>query len=589
MEKLFNSLIKLGVFEKIDFHFAECITDISNENNAVIKIASALVSKKLREGNICIELNNAGRELANYIPDLDEDQFLNAMSEALCESEIVGSPGDVTPLILDKKNRLYLYRYWKYQEDLAKDILQRLQVRGTHKENDESKLEMALSRLFPSGNVDEEPDLQKIGARTAYLRNICVISGGPGTGKTTTVAKILALLVELMNIKEDEIVLCAPTGKAAGKLGDAIAAAKQKINASEDVLARIPEAASTIHRLLGYRNNSVRFFYNKNNKLDIKVIVVDEASMIDLSMMSKLLEAVPQDAKIIFLGDKDQLASVEAGSVLSDICAAAAANIELENSVVFLTKSYRFSNDSGIGQISRMISNGEIGKACDLITSGKYEDLLISDFDPSSVTFHEKIVAGFKKYLQIISIYGPERIAEIFNSFDNFRILCALREGPTGINFVNHKVENILETAGLKTSGNWYVGKPIMITVNDYSQNLFNGDVGLIMRDPVDNTLKAYFQSNEKNKYRKLQIQRLPQHETAYAMTVHKSQGSEFNKVLFILPEREESLVLSRELTYTAITRAKEQLEINGSVNVFKRSLTERISRISGLMDELIS
>ncbi len=454
------------------------------------------------------------------------------------------------------------------------------------------------------------------------------------------------------------IALAAPTGKAAARLQEAIKTARQSLDCPEAVKARIPEGASTIHRLLGSIPGSPYFRHDDQSPLAVDVLVVDEASMVDLPLMSKLLQALPKKARLILLGDKDQLSSVEAGAVLGDICetgeeafyspafAAACRSLcgcRLESSrvarplgvrkpkdcLVELKKSYRFSGESGIALLSRAVRNGDGETAIAVLRSRSHPDLSWND-PPSGANLSRairgEVIEGYRGYLeeaQFLAHHPPRdpqtKLQEIFRLFENFRILCAVREGPLGVATANHLVENILEEARLLTrTRRWYVGRPVLIRRNDYSLRLFNGDIGLCLpqtlllpemppdsgtphpSDPSDplspdhspdagpSTAVDYrvFFTAPDGRFRSFHPQRLPEHETVYAMTVHKSQGSEFDNVLFILPDR-ESRILTRELVYTAITRARKRVSVLGTERILRSAVSHATRRLSGLSDAL--
>ena len=472
------------------------------------------------------------------------------------------------------------------------------------------KLKAGLERIFPSAQSDDI-DWQKVAAFAALTRKFCVISGGPGTGKTLTVAKILTLLLEQVHPKSLRIALTAPTGKAAARLQEVVRKAKEKLSCSEIIKESIPEEASTIHRLLGSIPGSPYFHHNEKNPLPVDVLVVDEASMVDLALMSKLVRALPMKASLILLGDKDQLSSVEAGAVLGDICDTG--NVHnfsrqfsmllekvtgyriptegqkipktmINDSIVQLQKSYRFGVKSGIGALSQAVKEGDSNRAFALLKSGDYPDIKWKDLPKGSyfsTSIKSQILRGYSGYLK------ADEPREIFRLFECFRILCAIREGPYGVFALNLLTELILKEQKLITpERKWYRGRPILITRNDYQLQLFNGDVGITLSDPeADNELRLFFPDGS-GSFRKLHHLRLPEHETVYAMTVHKSQGSEFDKVLFILPDRNNP-ILTRELIYTGITRAKESIEIWGIEAIFKAAVSSKIERASGLRDAL--
>ncbi|OQX21496.1 MAG: exodeoxyribonuclease V subunit alpha [Desulfobacteraceae bacterium IS3] len=556
-------------FSPLDIHFKNFAANLAQKDMPEISLAAALVSLYKGEGHICVQISP---NMEIPITQSESEEWLGKLRKSI----VVGKPGEYKPLILDDKSRLYLYRYWEYQEKLAEFIRNR--IAAPVKDIDINLLEQGLERFFPPNPDADESDWQKIAAQTALTRKFCVISGGPGTGKTTTVTKILALL--LAQNRDMKIALAAPTGKAAARLQEAILREKKKA-AYETVRDSIPEAASTLHRLLGAVADSPYFRHNAKNPLSADVVVTDEASMVDMALMSKLVQSLLPETRLILLGDKDQLASVEAGAVLGDICDSGC------DGIVQLQKSYRFGAESGIGEVSRAVNAGKADDALRDMRDGNYADICWKNL-PSDLNrqIRDSIFEGFSEYLNAVA--RKEQPMEIFRNFERFRILCALREGPYGVNTLNSLTEEILKTKHLirpyKTA--WYAGRPVMITRNDYNLHLFNGDVGLMLPDPESkNELRVFFPVSGET-MRKLHPLRLPEHETVYAMTVHKSQGSEFEKVLLLLPDK-DSPVLTRELVYTGITRAIKQAELWGTEAVFRTAVSRAIRRTSGLRDAL--
>lgn len=594
-----------GILSSLDLHFARFLERLSGRPSPELVVAAALVSASTREGHICLDLSTP-----NGMPLSLPFSEKSAWWKRLGESDVVGYPGEYKPLILDERARLYVFRYWDYQAKLANFI--RSRIRAVDESLDRTLLKQGLSRLFPAQS-DDDMDWQKVAVLTALIQRFTVISGGPGTGKTTTVAKILALLLESRDAEKLRIGLVSPTGKGASRLEEAIRKAKRTLDCDDRIRDAIPEEASTIHRLLGTIAGSPYFRYHENNKLPLDALIVDEASMVDLPLMSKLVQALPMQCRLILLGDKDQLASVEAGAMLADICDAGQSlafsksfshevqtlsgyKMESEKGnedapsmrdcIVYLTKSYRFKGESGIAALSRAVNDGDGEAALSIIQHKGPEDIAWRDLRP----LHERtgvikgaVIQGFRSLLKARDPF------EVFERFDDFKILCGLREGPYGVNAVNTMVEKILREEHLiKADGQWYPGRPVLITTNDYSLRLFNGDMGIALPDPgAGGELRVFFQGPD-GKLRKFHPLRLPEHETTYAVTVHKSQGSEFDEVLLILPDR-DSPVLSRELVYTAITRARERVEIWGNPDVLRNAVARRTVRASGLKDALLS
>jgi exodeoxyribonuclease V alpha subunit len=604
---LVDSLLKANTFSPLDVHFGKLMAGLSGKGTEELFLAAALASHYRREGHICFDLSSrAGKKIQEEDPDSPVCPKLGKWLSILEREEVVGKPGEYRPLVLDG-SRLYLYRYWDYEKQLIDNL--RGRILNDPAEVNPELLKDGLKRLFPQTSPGET-DWQKVAAFASVLKRFCVISGGPGTGKTFTVAKIMALLLE-QKLQPLRIALAAPTGKAAARMQEAIKNARDGLNCPEDVKAAIPAEASTIHRLLGTIPDSPYFRFDAQNPLPADVVAVDEASMVDLALLSKLAQAIPSSSRIILLGDKDQLASVEAGAVLGDICdtgndhgfsshflrlyqkVAGEKIIEraggpsapgIGDSIVQLRKSYRFGPASGIGEVSRAVNEGDGPRAVQLLKSGSYGDVQWRGLprpETLPAALREKAIEGFRPYLK------EGELANIFDLFIRVRILCALREGPYGVHTLNLLVEQILRDEGLiRREGRWYRGRPVLITRNDYHLRLFNGDVGITLPDPdAGGELRVFFPGPEGTP-RKYPPLRLPEHDTVFAMTVHKSQGSEFDRVLFLMPDRSVP-VLTRELVYTAITRAKEKVEVWGREEIFQTAVSRRISRTSGLRDAL--
>jgi len=604
-------LYRHGILSLLDIHFARFTARVAGGDVPELSLAAALVSSYTRQGHICLDLSSvSGGELLEgenggepiVCPELKE------WLRKLGKSTVVGKPGEYKPLILDDRPRLYLFRYWDYQEKLADSIRRR--VREHTRNIDMSALKQDLERLFPADQA-KGIDWQRVAAFAALMKRFSVISGGPGTGKTTAVGAILALLLEQGDPKSLKMALAAPTGKAAARLQETIRGTRRALPCPDGIKEAIPEEASTIHRLLGSIPDSPYFRHNAKNPLPLDVVVVDEASMVDLALMSKLIQALPAQARLILLGDKDQLASVEAGAVLGDICDTGTEhgfstrfcrdikNVTgyeidrgrkghdesgIQDCIVQLQKNYRFGSDSGIGAVGHAVNAGDADRAVELAKGGTYGDITWKELPyrhALAQVIRTPVIQGYGEYLRAIDS------REVFQVFERFRILCALRQGPYGVSSINLLVEQILKEENLiRPDRRWYPGRPILITSNDYNLRLFNGDMGVVLPDPsVHGELRVFFPAPGGTP-RRLHPLRLPEHETVYAMTVHKSQGSEFDRVLLLLPDR-ESPVLTRELIYTGITRARESVEIWGSESVFRTAVSRCIERTSGLRDAL--
>ena len=514
---------------------------------------------------------SAGHSCAFVSPELRPE---------LLGSRVIGEPGAERPLILDPANRLYLHRYWQYEQRLAEAIGAR--VAAAPPALDAALLEADLHKFLPVEKPDRAAD-QRAAARTAAGSRFCLITGGPGTGKTRTVAVVLALLASQAAGKPLRVLLAAPTGKAAIRLTESIRQVLDTI--APGTLPGLE--AMTLHRLLGLTPNSAHPRWDEAHPLAADTVIVDEASMIDLALMAKLFAAVPPAARLILLGDSDQLASVETGHVLGDICAAGreAPQGPLGGSICELRENFRVQRDSDrVRELSGLVNAGAAEQAVELLESLPTPDLTGKPLPPASrLAEHlaEPIVAGFRAALSAAS---P---AEALAALGSFRLLCALREGPYGVANLNRMAESALARAGLLVpEKRHYSGRVIMVLRNDYQLRLYNGDIGILLPDPASGgDLRAWF-PGEKGGARALPPSRLPDHETAWAMTVHKSQGSEFSRLLLILPDQ-DTPVLTRELIYTAITRARIGVELWSRPEVLAAAIHRQTRRTGGLREKL--
>jgi exodeoxyribonuclease V alpha subunit len=623
-----------GNFDPLDVHFADFLVRRNGADSPPLRLAALLVSRAGRAGHICLNLADmagrpvvpadsggeggpwaasqsvpvrarpTGNPMETNIPPTAPD--LEAWRETLLNTAVVGRPGDFRPLILDEQNRLYLHRYHEYEQTLAEEIRRRL---AEPPQVDRGNLAEGLRALFPAEDAGDpaETNWPQVAAAAALTRRFCVISGGPGTGKTTTVARILALLLQ-QHGPDFRVALAAPTGKAAARLSEAIRQQREKLPKS--VRDAVTGAAVTLHRLLGWLPGPGRFRRGPENPIPAEAVVVDEASMVDLALMSRLASALRPDARLILLGDRDQLASVEAGAVLGDICDtgtvhrfskkfcealsdltgappscdfAQAETADLADGIVELQRSYRFKESSGIRAVSRAVNAGDGDAALRRARSGEFDDIGWRPLPARAeleAALTEPVRRTFGAYLKQLG--EPEAA---FSAFNGFRLLCAVRSGPFGVENVNRLAERILRRAGMiKGGGEWYPGRPVMVTRNDYSLRLFNGDVGLVLPDDKGGT--AVFFPEESGGLRRVAPLRLPAHETVFAMTVHKSQGSEFDRLLLLLPDA-DAAVLTRELVYTGLTRAIHRADLWAAPRILRAAVERPIRRTSGLRDAL--
>lgn len=572
--------------------------------------------------------------LPDWLDALRASPLVRAVNLALPDAT---QPDRGQPLVLSgsaDQPLLYLRRYWLHERQVADEVLQRTAGRQPV---DEALARQWLDRLFDApGDVAAAPselDWQKLACGVAMRAGLTVITGGPGTGKTYTAARLLALLLAMATEPQRlRVALAAPTGKAAARLRQAIDTSmqelKQRVGTELDLEAFTQRigAARTLHALLGARPDTRQFRFNANHLLDVDILIVDEASMIHLEMMSALLQAMPADAKLILLGDKDQLASVEAGAVLGDLCrdvvqgqydtetaryanaacgqilspeflAHGHASTPLAQQTVMLRKSRRFGGR--IGQLATAINDGNSALAQELITSDT-SGVLHATPRPTVVSVLDLAVRGrpgadacYADYLRLVNVRPSGDVADasghddwvksVLVAFDRFRILCAVHDGDWGTRSLNQSVQSALADAGLlKPRGEWFAGRPVMITRNDAQLGVFNGDVGVALPgERGDSALRVYFLDGDS--LRSVGVSRLSYAETAFAMTVHKCQGSEFWHTALVLPKG-GAKVLTRELVYTGITRARQNFTlIEGQEGLLAGSIARRSQRASGL------
>ena len=560
---------------------------------------AALTSHQWGRGHACLDLATLQTQAAALLGWSDEQTAALPSDLHNAASTLPWTQGDASPLVLTEDaqgTRLYLRRAWMAEQTICQSIAQRLALPCEVP----ADLQQRLDVLFPHTS-NGEPDRQRLACEVAAQHRITLITGGPGTGKTTTVVKLLSLLVSTSS-RDLTIHLAAPTGKAAARLTESIRSALTQMPA--DVQTRIPTQAQTLHRLL--QTNS-RSHHNDGqvHQLATDVVVVDEASMIDLEMMARLLQAVPATARLILLGDKDQLASVEAGAVMSQLCTGSL----LQQQTVTLTHSHRFDAHSGIGQWARTVNanvadNTSALKALwnaapDWLASLPLQQSIDGETSEPDVTRLQLTHAndaklavglryGWRYWLALLDAHrthnkqaaqpcSDAQALALLNAFTEFCVLCAVREGPLGVVQLNAHIEHAL---GLGASA-WYVGRPVMVTRNDYALERMNGDIGLCLPGP-DGVLRVAFPAADGG-VRWVMPSRLDSVETVFAMTVHKSQGSEFAHVLLVIPAQ-ESAVLTRELVYTGLTRARQRLTLWApQLGVLWKACARRVLRSGGL------
>jgi exodeoxyribonuclease V alpha subunit len=654
-----EQLLKMSKIRAIDMAFADFVysEELALDASAssareCLTMLAAYVSMQSGEQHSCIALEKLGQPFSGVyrFPELSVvlSYIENARTFANVAAKVVNVDEQTAKPLILQNGKLYLQRYWQYESQLAAIIREKAAKTLT--------LDIATAQTLLSDLFDEHDnagsqilDWQKIAVCIAASQTLSFITGGPGTGKTTTVTKLLALLQGLAakkgtahNKRVLNIQLVAPTGKAAARLTESISAAKQKLPAELQV--NLPEQCQTIHRLLGAKPQSPYFKANASHPLHLDVLVLDEASMVDLPLMAKLFAALPQHAQIILLGDQDQLASVETGSVLSDICAASHFqsdnfndslmmysdtmqqhlstlisvptsthsesvttnnNVQsviqgnvIRDNVVRLVKSHRFGENSGIGQLAKQVKAGQVAQCLSLLNDQQFADInwyQPKQTSPQTVaneilkTLITQLLPIYKQYTQAIQ-QGDLRLA--FKLLHQQQVLCAQKSGYWGVTQLNALIENELHKQGLiDNSKDFYIGRPVMLSKNDHQLKLFNGDVGIVMPDPNNAALTKVWFVTPEGELRGLLPSRLPSLETLYAMTIHKSQGSEFESVYLCLPPitaNNQGRGLNRELIYTGLTRAKKSFMLFGESKALSLSLGQQCLRGSGLAGRLL-
>lgn len=601
MSERLELLATAGALDPIDVHLARTLAELAGALPEAVLLAVALVSRATRDGHSCLRLDRLvstplldaeGRALQLELPLVTE---LNAL---LTASPVVSDGSRPTPLVLEGQ-RLYLRRYWRLERALAAALMER--ARFVAEPSCPETARQSLAALFgpPRGRG---VDGQRVAAELVALRHLTVITGGPGTGKTSTVVRVLAWLGAQARARggfPPRTLLLAPTGKAASRLAESIHAAKAQLALEESILMGIPRQALTVHRALAAV--SPRSGLAAGGVLAADVVVVDEASMVDLSLMQRLVAAVPAAARLVLLGDRHQLGSVEAGAVLADLCGPSprrpysprlAAAVEdtfgeslpgagdgpggMADSLVELTESHRFDAGGGVGRLAAAILAGDAAGALEACRCG---DVTLVPPGPDGErpgSLVARVLEGFSPYLR------TSEPAAAIAALGRFRVLAAHRHGPQGFIALNRWIERELqERRLLSRSGPHYHRRPLLVTANDYELGLHNGDVGVEWCDAGDSPPRVWLATDE-GSLRALGASRLPAHETVFAMSVHKSQGSEFDELLFVLPEPGSPL-LTRELLYTAVTRARRRVTLVGSEASLRAAVERRAARATGL------
>lgn len=554
-----------GLLEQLDVQLARALGRMSRSPSPEAELAIALTSRNVRRGHTCFPVALSAAEIwpgDAAPPDVLPEPL--RWREALARSSLT----QAGPIVLDDAGRLYLRRYWQLERDIAKELALRSNDPPIIAD-DASWLLAALDRLFP-GPPDAPPRRASL---NALRHRVSLLCGGPGTGKTSTVAAIVALIVE-GRLREtgaaSKVLLLAPTGKSAARLGQAVRAAKARVQTSEEVLEQIPEQATTVHRALGMQREGVAFRRHADFPLEADLIVVDEASMIDLGLMRQLLDATPRHATLLIVGDPDQLTSIEAGSVLRDLVTAST-QTWWQGRVTWLTKTHRYAEEQALGQLVAGIRNGEGAMVQALLGDRRGDDVVLSSPD----RLEDELDRAASHWSAVLATRSPE---EHFELRGRYVVLSAFRAGPVGTRQLGASIRNRLSN---QEDGGSAI-TPIIIEENNHELRVYNGDFAML----VDGDPRIATVQSDADGFREIVEARLPRFSDAFALSVHKAQGSEFDEVLVVLPD-EDAPLLTRELLYTAVSRARRRVRIVGPKEIVTAALERRAQRYSGLVDAI--
>ena len=560
-----------GVLTAADVHVAQRFGAMLEESREEVLLGLAMAVRAVRHGSVCVDLDTVAQAALDRIEETDEPlpwPAPEAWVRAVADSPLVREQ-----VLRLEDHDLYLDRYWREEGQVCEDLVARLRRRAP--EVDESLLEAGVERVFRARGSEEQRAAVRQGARQWTT----ILTGGPGTGKTTTVAALLAVLSEQHEVAtggRPRIALCAPTGKAAARLQEAVEEAAGHLADEDQARVRGLESR-TMHRLLGWRPDSgVRFRHDRSNRLPYDVVVVDEASMVSLTMMARLLEALRPQTRLVLVGDPDQLSSVEAGAVLADLVEGLVG--VPETPVVSLQTVHRYGE--GIGALAAALRAADADTVMHVLLSGDQVEV-IDPADDAAMEHFRRDVADVAWRIRVAAEQNEVRTA--LDALAEHRLLCAHREGPYGVGGWNRLVERLVsERTGVTHYDDWYAGRPVLVTANDAGQRLSNGDMGVACRRE-DGRLRVVLAGMEDREFAPT---RLPDVQTVHAMTVHKSQGSQAGTVSVVLPE-EDSRLLTRELLYTAITRAQERVRVVGTEEAIRAAVSREVQRASGLRRRL--
>ena len=553
-----------GLLHAADVHVARRLTALTGDLDPRVALAAAVATAVVQRGSVGVDLSRASELVPEVAwPDPDEWRDAVAASAAVAEGALRVEHGLV-----------YLDRYHRLEVQVFDDLVDR--AARPAPPVDEPALAAALERVFPEATYAD----QRAAVEAAVRRWTTVLTGGPGTGKTTTVAGLLAVLADQAASRGERlsVALAAPTGKAAARLQESVDSETARLpRGDRDRLAGLESL--TLHRLLGFRfDNSTRFRHHRGNRLKYDVVVVDESSMVELLLMGRLLEAMRPDTRLVLVGDPDQLSSVGAGAVLGDLVKGYAERPD--SPVVSLTRSHRFGEE--IGTLARALRDGDADQVMEVLRAGGDRVTFVETDDPEPVL--TPLLMAAAQEVRAAAEAGDDAAA--LAALDHHRLICAHREGPRGVAFWNRLVElGLARAAGQDHWPRWYAGRPVLVTHNDYGLGIYNGETGVVVRRP-DGALRGLVPSSG-GQVLDFATTRLAEVETMHALTVHKSQGSQADHVSVLLPE-EQSRLLSRELFYTAVTRARQSVRILGTEAEVRAAVGRRAERATGLASRLL-
>jgi exodeoxyribonuclease V alpha subunit len=551
-----------GLIDLLDLELARALGRMTGSPNQDVELAIALTSRNVRRGHTCFPVGMSAADVwprdavpPDALPDTER------WKDALTNSRLTQEG----PLVLDSVGRLYLRRYWQLEQDIAEELAARSAIPPATI----GDLDASLGRLFPG--APDSP--QRRAAHNALNHRVSLLCGGPGTGKTTTVASIAALIIEA-RLRETgalpRVALLAPTGKSAARLGEAVRQAKSRIQASAEVLEQIPEHAMTMHRALGMQREGMRFRRNADFPLDADVVVVDEASMIDLGLMRQLLHATSREATLLIVGDPDQLTSVEAGSVLRDLVSAST-ETWWHGRVTHLSKTYRYDEKQALGRLVAAIRDGEAATVAALLEDEEADDVTWASLE----SLQPELDRAAKHWCNVLRTRMPQ---EHFDLRGGFVVPSPFRRGPVGTRQLGAAIRDRLP--GL--NGGALNTTPIIIEENSHELRVYNGDFAML----IDGEPPTAVVQSDTGEPRRIAEARLPRFSDAFALSVHKAQGSEFDEVLIVLPEQDAPM-LTRELLYTAVSRARKRVRVVGPQSTVAAALGRRAQRHSGLQDAI--